>query len=308
MIEGTEREMLFALARSLPFSAGENAVEFGCFFGRSTNCIAQGLAANPSFTGGSRFYAYDSFRCRKNGGFAPYVLSFSQQGDVLGLLRKEGDMLDFLPVFEHYLGSYIASGLVVPTRAELADSQPFAGDIALMHIDSPKYYDELKVLTFRFFPRLRQGSIVIFQDFFFHWSATLIAAVMAMADRNLIRFRASAASSLLTEVLRRPSLEDAAELELQLTNRKCVPTLIDKAIALCSAMELNQRELYLPRLTLAKLQYLWESGDHAAATAEIANYFNSGKKLNQVIVNDFMEMLSHGFSARKLYEQDHEAK
>ena len=47
MIELVEREMLFNQAREISLLETDCVVEFGSFFGRSTNCIAQGLSVNP---------------------------------------------------------------------------------------------------------------------------------------------------------------------------------------------------------------------------------------------------------------------
>jgi hypothetical protein len=306
MIEPVERELLFNLSSSIGFLPGESIIEFGTFFGRSTNCIAQGMTTNKNRQPDNLFFAYDSFKCVNNGGFfAPYVIGFAKNNGTAHLIKEDGTGLDFKPVFEHYLKKYIDSGVVKTVQAELTASEPPRGDIAMMHIDSPKFYDELKIITFRFFPRMRAGSIIVFQDFFYHWSATLIAAVVAMVNRGMIRINSSAASSLVAEVLKRPTLEDATEIDLLLTDEKQIPQLLQNAIVQCSNIPLDRREIFLPRLYLAKFQHLWEAERYDEAAQEIATFFNSGNTLNEAVVNDFMEMVGKGFSIRRLYARDH---
>ena len=58
--------------------------------------------------------------------------------------------MDFFPVFSHYLKDYIDASIVHPVRAELVESKPYSNSIILMHIDSPKFYDDFKVILFKF--------------------------------------------------------------------------------------------------------------------------------------------------------------
>ena len=143
MIELVEREMLFNQAREISLIETDCVVEFGSFFGRSTNCIAQGLSVNPKYSSNCFFYTYDSFECDLDGWFAPHVYAYATNANVLHLIKVENRKVNFEKVFKHYLNSYIRSNLVVSIKSELHDSQAPNSTIALMHIDSPKYYDEL---------------------------------------------------------------------------------------------------------------------------------------------------------------------
>lgn len=50
----------------------------------------------------------------------------------------------FSASFFPYLSEYIAASIVAPVPVELLKNHPPAGDIALIHIDSPKLYSGLK--------------------------------------------------------------------------------------------------------------------------------------------------------------------
>lgn len=306
MIEPVEQQTLYGLSAQLALRPTDQIVEFGSFFGRSTACLAQGLAANPQRTPGNRIHAYDSFGCADGDGFAVHVRSFAETGGVPHLLRADQGRVDFMPVFEHYLAGAVRNGLVHPVRAELRDSEPAdIRQIVLMHIDSPKFYQELRVLVERFFPRLNDGAIVIFQDYFYHWSATLIAAVEAMRQIGVLDYRLSAASSLVTQTARLMPDDLLAVLDQQLSDPARVHALILDAIAACRQIQVDRPEVFVPRLWLAAYQNLWSHGLHAEATDLISQYFAGGGKLIQPVLDDYLEMMRAGFSMRDLYERDH---
>lgn len=306
MIEPGEQRTLYGLASQLSLNRGDQMVEFGTFFGRSTACIAQGLADNPQRDESNRLHAFDSFACAVDGVFAPHVQAFARTGGIDDLLISDAGRIDFLPVFEHYLAEPIANGVVRPVRAELRDSAPDQIDqIALMHIDSPKFYEELRVLVDRFFPCLRDGAVVIFQDYFYHWSATLIAAVEAMRQLGFLEYRLSAASSLVTQIARPPTVALATELDRQLGDPSAVHRLIMQAIEACQKIQVDRPEIFVPRLWLAAYQNLWHAGRNAEATDLISAYFSSGGKLLQPVLDDYLEMMREGFSIRDAYQRDH---
>ncbi len=230
----------------------DQIVEFGSFFGRSTVCIAQGLIDNPSRHQSNKVHAFDSFGCAIAGCFAPYVEEFARIGGVLGLLGKNESKLDFFPIFEHYLAEYLKHGLVFPVRAEIEESVPEGiRKIALMHIDSPKHYEELRILVERFFPLLKSGAIIVFQDYFYHWSATLVAAVEAMRQFNFLGYHFSAASSLITQKNLESPNYFVLEIDKMMANKNSVVNLINDAIKACKDIQIDRPQVFKPRLWLA---------------------------------------------------------
>lgn len=306
MIEPGEQRTLHGLASQLSLSPDDQMVEFGSFFGRSTACMAQGLADNPARKSSNKLHVFDSFGCASDGGFAGHVNAFAEDNGVSDRLRRSEGRLDFFPVFEHYLSNHIGAGIVCPVRAELRDSVPGEiQQIALMHIDSPKFYEELRIVIDRFFPRLRDGAVVIFQDFFYHWSATLIAAVEAMRQLDILEYRLSAASSLVTQMTRKTDESLLADLDRQLADPERVCQLIRQAVSACGTVKVDRPQVFIPRLWLAAYQYLWENGRNAEATDLVGQFFADGGKLIQPVLDDYLEMMRSGFSVRRLYEQDH---
>lgn len=306
MIEPAEQESLFETCSRISFSKDECAIEFGPFFGRSTNCISQGLSANSSFSReNNSFISYDSFECDSNGDFAKHVLAHCKIGDSLHLLKKNENKINFKDVTEYHLASYINNRTVKIEKSELTNAFPPPQAIAFMHIDSPKFYNEFKTILYRFMPKVNPSGIIVFQDFFYHWSASLIAICALLIESSHLKPTKSAASSLYCTVEKKIDLKTIAEVDLIMSSESNIPILIDAAIQQVKSISLDRSHLFLPRLTLAKFQWLYERNFHAEASREIRNYLKNNKNINASIFNDFLELLSHGCSVRESYKNDH---
>jgi hypothetical protein len=305
MIEPVEQALLTELAARPPIVAGAVIVEFGTFFGRSSACLVNGASQWWTPADGPVLRTYDSFGCAEGEGFAPHVFAFAGQGGVLDLVERANGRVDFQKVYRRYLGAAEEAGLLVTRRAELRDIEHDGAPISLMHLDAPKFYDEFKFILFRFFPSLVPEARVVFQDYFYHWSATLVAAAEALVARGILAFERSAASSMTARVVRTPSVEDLLEVDLALTGRSVEP-LLDQAIARTSTMALDRGEQFAPRLWLAKMQYQWEQGRTADADRTFGAMIAAAKgRLHVATLADLREMLRSGFSIRPLYERDH---
>lgn len=305
MIEPIEQALLRNLATEISFENEDTVVEFGSFFGRSTACIAEGLKNNNTFDKNSKFYAYDSFECALTGSFYPHVLQFARDCDCENLLQKNGHKVNFFPIFQKYVNYYIKNEIVFPKKSELVNSFPEEQAIRLMHVDSPKFYDDFKFIFYRFFPKLKTGSFIIFQDFFYHWSASLIAVIGIMYKYNFLSIEKSAASSLLCKVQKCFDPTQIGKIDLMMSEKNVVPQSIDLLIRNMNSIEMDRREIFLPRLILAKIQWLYECENHKGAADEVIKFVNEGAKFNSAIANDFIELMRFGFSIRRLYNIDH---
>ena len=308
MIEPVEQEMLQDLASKLILNNNDCIVEFGTFFGRSTACISNGLLSNPSFQGECKFYAYDSYECDLNGSFFPHVNYFAKNANVVNLLEHEKNRVNFYKIFEYYNYKNIESGHLTPVKSELAESFPKDGNIKLLHIDSPKFYNDFKYIFYRFFPNLKIGSHVVFQDFFYQWSASLIAVCGLLIKEGFLSIEKTAASSLCCKVEREFNSKDLCEIDLAMNTVEKILNLIEYCKINFTQLEMDRKEIFLPRITLAKIQYLYENKMHLAAKKEIVQFLKNGNKLHMNVINDFLELLGSGFSIRMQYEKDHNIK
>lgn len=192
------------------------------------------------------------------------------------------------------MNHYITDETVEMHKVSLKDSYPLPlKKIALMHIDSPKKYSDFKYILFRFFPLLRKGSVIIFQDFFYHWSGTLISAIQILFEMGIIKMSFTAACSLIVIVLDEP---DAAKIEELDQRMACedLPTIIDKAIEATNNIEVDRRDYFQPRLHLAKIQLLAERGEFEKASIVFNNLLKNNK-FNSVLLYNFSEMLGQNF-------------
>jgi hypothetical protein len=161
MIEEVEQKTLFRIASTISLDNRDQIVEFGAFFGRSTYCLAAGLFNNPTFNPLlHKVVTYDSFSCSASGEFAQHVRGHARASGVEKLLVQEDGWIDFAPVFEHFLAAHVSSGTVMRVRAEINDSYPLDGPIALMHVDSPKHWVELHTLAESFFRNFELGPLL----------------------------------------------------------------------------------------------------------------------------------------------------
>jgi hypothetical protein len=315
MIEPIESSVLYSYARNLTFQEGDAVVEFGTFFGRSTNAISQGLKQNLSFSINGKFYAYDSFACSKSGSFAPHVEAFAEKGGVDHLIQYcENGTIDFLPIFSHYLKDYVDASIVNPVRAELVESKPYSNSIVLMHIDSPKYYEEFKIILFDFVPKMNKGGIIIFQDFFFHWSATLIAVIGILLDKKYIEITQTAASSLVCKVIKSVEFNNAVEIDaLMKENASKLEAFIDKAIEHARRLprdRFDRPNQFFQRLGLARAQYMHENGNIDGAKLIFLQLIefceaHKGTMVEQQLIADILDLRKFNHSVRELYELDH---
>lgn len=304
MIEPGEQQMLAQLALDAAAGRSGAIVEFGCFFGRSTACLVNGAA--PVWSGsGPLVLAYDSFGCDDGDGFARHVVAFARQAGVENLLVRHDGRLDFQPVYRHYVGPAEDRGLLQTSRTELRDVRYDGGPIALMHVDAPKFYAELKPVLDQFFPHLAPGARVVFQDHMYHWSATLIAAVQVLVEAGLVRMEGSRATALITRVERTPTSDDLQALDHVMATTPA-SVLIDRNLAALKAVQLDRPEEFMPRVGLAKMQWLWEQGDFKGADAAFTEVMvSSGRKLTPSVFVRFRELMRHGFTVRQLNEMDH---
>ncbi len=305
MIELVERSMLFSTVKSLSLEKNDSIVEFGPFFGRSTYCIINGLLANNSYTSSCSFVTHDSFECDEDGWFAPHVHKAAKSGKVEHLIEISGKKINFEKIFLHYMKSYLDSACLNYSKVEIEESYPSPNKIAFIHIDSPKFYEEFKVILYRFFPQTKAGCVIVFQDFFYEWSATIILPIAILIDKGVLSLESSAATSLVCRVNSVPSQNDINEVDNIMNDKKKCEGYFDVAITACNKIRLDRPELYLPRITLAKIQWLYSAGHFNEARKTIVKYLKDGNPFQLKLIDTFLELLANGFSIRHLFEKDH---
>lgn len=88
--------------------------------------------------------------------------------NLLDLIKYEEEYLDFLDIFKHFMKEYIKINFLEWMQFDLKNSFPESkNDIKLIHIDSPKFFDEFVIICERFFPLLNKKIYYNFPRLFF---------------------------------------------------------------------------------------------------------------------------------------------
>lgn len=307
MIEPVEQELLTDLAEYLDLADADVVCEFGCYFGRSARCIADGLTKNRQLNALRRqapaFHAYDVFSCAASGALARYVLRDAKHAGISDLLQIDSSRVDFSRVFDHHLND-LPPGLVQRHQTDLAGARHVGGRIAMMHIDAPKWFNEYRQLLCEFGPHLRPGAQLVFQDYFYHWSAELIAATQLFIESGRFEPLETAATSLLVRVSGPVDAVALAWLDTQLAASD-IDHVLQRAIKQFAAFEMDRPEIFLSRLYLAGMQYSFEAGNHQRASEWLSKLMRSLKgTVPPALIEDLADLTRYGFSIRSLYEQD----
>lgn len=306
MIEPVEQDLLRDLALSLELGPDDVVCEFGSFMGRSACCLAEGLVDSGLSLKGrpiEPLHCYDLFACAPNGLLAGFVRNGANSAGVAHLLDESGGRLGWARVFDHFT-SDLPPGLLRRHVTSIENAQPVGGAIAAMMIDAPKWYPELQQLLQRFAPKAHTGCQIVLQDYFYHWSATMVAAVQLLLEDGVIEPLESAATSLLVRTLRpmTPDVLDAMDRRFRASR---VEDLLDRAADTFEDFDVERKSLYLPRLRLAAIQHVCAEGRFDEGDARLRDLLaRCGGEFVGTLAEDFKELRHHNFSARSLYELD----
>lgn len=282
MTEPVEQQYLFDCASQAALEPGDMLVDFGPFLGRSTYYMAAGLAKNPARSN-NKVIAYDGFTCRRQSPFFQRVWGPVANAGIQNLLKDCDGLVDWRLCTEYFLREYL-SEVITLQQCALSESYPnVEGDpletIAVLHIDSPKRWEDFRPILFRFFPLLKQDAIVIFQDFFYHWSATLIAGVQHMIAEDLLVPIKNNASAMVFKVNTLVTPEKILEVELKISSRRSeIAETVLESLRDVQRYARDRPSMFVPRLYLAAIQDYYTRGEYE----KVAFYFN---KLTDYVLN-----------------------
>jgi len=295
LIEQGEFDILTEYAGSV--DPGSAIVEFGCYLGRSTSAILKG--ANPIKD--TKIFVFDAFSIRGNDPFAQTMVGHVNKLGLTELIyRDKNGFLHWEKVFDHLIQSHSNKNLVWE-KCDCSEAT-WQGDheIAMIHLDAPKDYYELRPILLRFFGALKNGSIIIFQDFFYHWSASVILAVALMEKKRFIEFEKSFASSLHVRVIKNFSLQDLIDLDLDF-NKSDVFDELDEVLKTLDSNrdKFDRYEKFRSRIELAYLAEAVSSRNGDKAAIKLHNMLvNQSFADNPQVISDFLELFRKNFSIK----------
>lgn len=117
----------------------------------------------------------------------------------------------------------------------------------------------------------------------------------------------TAATSLLVRSLRPIDAGLLSTMDQRLQAGATEP-LVERAIKLFSAFEVDRPEQFVSRLYLAAMQSVFERGDHFQSSRWLLQLQQRlGGALPPAVVADLADLARYGFSLRRLYERDIDA-
>ncbi|MDA9689862.1 hypothetical protein N9V13_05575 [Betaproteobacteria bacterium] len=290
LIELVESEGLVKAGKLVP--EGTSIVEFGCYLGRSTQAILDGVNGGNK---GIKFFVFDRFCIPSSDTFSQTLVRHVKGMNLIDKIYVDKEkMLHWEKVFEEL----IEPENNVELKWEKEELKRFRfheiENISLLHIDAPKSYQEFKPIFYNHFPALVEGARVIFQDFFYHWSSTIIAVVEVMRKKNMIEIIEGRASSLEVYVSKKIKYEDILSVDLELEFSEILE-LLDSSLDYFNTNQekIDRPEFFLPRIKMAKFIHAKSIGKDKVAHDILVELLK--KKEFQFIINDFLESIEKDF-------------
>jgi hypothetical protein len=293
MIEPIEQNLLMNIAANIDLSNGA-IIEFGTYFGKSTACLINGILNNPSFTTERIYlYSYDSFEATIGHGFEEYVLKHAKSIKLENALIIDSNSVNFRSIYDYFLGSY-ENKILKTNQIDIKYLSTFNKKIELIFIDCPKDYKNFIYIFEKFFPSLNKNSIIIFQDYFYFWSGTLIACIQIMLNDEMIKIKSTAASSLIVELIKPIDMHYINKVKNIMENSN-LSLLIHDSRNNFSEKSMDRYFIFYPRLILANLQYAYHNNSPIEVSEIMKNFLSNVNFINNNTLSDLSELISRKF-------------
>jgi hypothetical protein len=292
-----ERDILYNLTKNLNLSNNGSILEFGVYFGGSLEAIVKGVQENQSFSN-NKVIAIDAFATVKDGAFAKLVLQDAKANKVENLLKITEDTIDWKNIPERQFSEF---DNVILLQTKIENYSHTYGKIALIHFDLPKFFDDLESILNKCMNDIQKDTVFIFQDFFYHWSAEIIAFIYYLLKTNTIEFVYGVSSSLICKniSLTTKQLEEFKQILQQ-------PDLVLELLEQCHIFlkEKNfcgARVIFAEEFYLAIIQYaaLHNFDKIRTKYQEIFSFIQTsyGEKM-------YRELLQYDFNAKESFKRE----
>jgi len=181
MLSMDERYRLYLAAKELNLDPKDILLEFGVFFGGSLEALSLGLSENPTGQNGVRIVGVDAFECLAAGTFNRVVVERAGIAGYPEKLEFNEGLINWEKLVHDNLSGRSNVDLVKATASAYRHG---GSQIALVHLDLPKYFREMRAILIAIVDSLKLGGHVVFQDFFYHWSAEIVAFVFYVIERG----------------------------------------------------------------------------------------------------------------------------
>ena len=291
MLTQQERESLFKLAKNTPLKKGDTILEFGVFFGGSTEALGKGLAFNKT-SGRNKIFAVDTFCCSESGGLYDIVFERAALVNATQFLEKNGSAVDWY--------KYVQNNLKHFENIELLqqDSKSYEHDgspVAILHLDLPKFYSEMHVILMKIVGFLKPGAFIVFQDFFYHWSAEIIAFIYFLIKNEKVAFQYAQDPTLAVKNINL-SRKDIEDFKLVLQSYEKTRDLLFESIEF---LNIHIQPCQKEDLYMAIVQYSTQHKDFASSkkAMELVGFPDASDH----VVKVHQELAEYNFNLRQSY-------
>jgi len=298
MTTEAERIKLYQFSKNINLAENDCLLEFGVYFGGNLEALAKGLTSNSSFNKTNQLIGVDLFKTAKNGEFSKLVREDAKKYQVESELKIVDDSLDWFDVVKKRIIKYDNTTLIQTKASEYRHT---FGNIALIHFDLPKFFNEMKELFYECLDSIKKDCIFIFQDFFYHWSAETIAFIYFLIKNKKIKFVYGVSSSLICQNIKLEK-EDLKNFEIMLSNPKEIVKLLEECYEFLREYNFcGARIIYAEEYYMAVIQYTYENG------------FETIKKKYETILLSIMtkygrrvyeELKSYNYNGKDIYRND----
>lgn len=251
MLSHEEKEKLYDLAINIKLDNNDCILEYGVFFGGSLEALNLGISRNKNFKN-NKLIGIDSFYASKEGAFYDIVLERAKLNNIEEKLEIAEEYVDWFDSVISAFGQYSNIELIrsLPKKFTLNNKNK----IAILHLDLPKFYKELSEIFENIICNIRKGTIIVFQDYFYHWSAEIIAFGFYLIKNKRVKCKYIEHSTLAVEnnnIIK----EDIAFFSKKISDREYILNLLIESIAFYRD-QINNHQLAILYLSITQFCYV----------------------------------------------------
>ena len=203
--------------------------------------------------------------------------------------------VNFRAIYDYYLSSY-EEKIIKTTEINIKDLKIFNENIELMFVDCPKTFKNFVYIWENFFTKLNLNSTIVFQDYFFPWSSSLIAFIQLLLNDKKIEVNATAASSLVVKLIDKIDTSYIKKI-MEIMKDNNLYLLIQQSRNNFNNDNMDRYYQFFPRLILAQLEYAYNNNNKSAEINDVMKFFYSDKNfINLPTLYDLSELISKKFN------------
>ena len=237
-----KHEIINIIEKISVLNSNDIVIDLGPFLGGSTAGIIAGLKRTNHKGNGNHIYCYDRYKVETSTTLGKIVLS---QMEDLNEDKNIGTV-DFMQIFKKNILAQL-NGTAIKVKAiqgEISDLkahfvQPKKNQrVGLIHVDLPKNWINLKPIIDEIFTQNIEKTVILWQDYFYHYSADIIITCEWLLEQKLLKLNGVVCSTLDTTLQRSLSKKEIDDLESTIYSKEKRSYYLKRAIDWAAAQNL----------------------------------------------------------------------